>query len=231
MNQLKVYLAASYGRRDELNRYRDDLDHIGVHVTSRWLTEAHEGIGEHAMNIYELATFAEDDLADIDAADILICFTEAPDTGPARGGRHCEYTYALKEGKPIIVVGYIENVFYALAVTRPHIQFFARWSSALETVAQKLLDYSAYRPPHQRTDAIAIQVLKNRITTSLTAARSREPLVHGRVMLPASAVWTLDQVDQMAGSENDPFIGVTPDRIDSIRSHDDTESKHLIQKT
>lgn len=57
--------------------------------------------------------WAVEDIEDIDAADALIAFTEAPgDTpGRSRGGRHVEFGYAIGKGKPVCIVGIRENVF------------------------------------------------------------------------------------------------------------------------
>jgi nucleoside 2-deoxyribosyltransferase len=113
---MKVYLAARFSRLPELNRYRAELEAAGITVTSRWLLGGHEWVGTPDEQIprERLARFAAEDLEDIDAADVLLCFTESPRSGPARGGRHVEFGYALAKRKPVIVVGHIENVFYAL---------------------------------------------------------------------------------------------------------------------
>jgi nucleoside 2-deoxyribosyltransferase len=103
-----VYLAAQFARRDELRGYRDALAVSGVVVTSRWL-DSHEDDG-HCMPAY-LARCAVEDLEDIDRADMVVCFTESPETSAKRGGRHVELGYALARGKTVIVAGPRENVF------------------------------------------------------------------------------------------------------------------------
>jgi hypothetical protein len=149
-----VYLAARYSRRLELCRYREDLDRIGVSVTSRWLNGDHQ-IGDHGTPIGETGTsliegyaggnspeaaalrlsFAQEDVSDVMAADIVISFTEPPRSTASRGGRHVEFGLALglwlsQPGGPagrLWVVGYRENVFHWL----PWIQFFPTWEHAL----------------------------------------------------------------------------------------------------
>lgn len=130
---MKVYLAARYSRREELVTYRDDLNQLGktipgmyLKATSRWLNGSHqaEEIGPNGQrsiprngHTYGLARrFATEDLEDIDAADVVVCFTEEhiPGANTGRGGRHVEFGYALAKGKRIIIVGPIENVFYSL---------------------------------------------------------------------------------------------------------------------
>jgi nucleoside 2-deoxyribosyltransferase len=125
---MKVYLAARFSRLEELLGYKAELRRLGIEVTSRWLLGGHEWVGtaDEEIPVEELARFAADDIADLEEADVLICFTESPRSGPARGGRHVEFGYALAIGKPTIVVGHRENVFYCL----PGIQFAETWEKA-----------------------------------------------------------------------------------------------------
>lgn len=126
---MRVYLAARFSRLPELNRYREELAELGIEVTSRWLDGGHEWVGTPDEEIppWEQARFAMEDLDDILAADLLVCFTEPSGEGPARGGRHVEMGFALALGKPILVVGHYENVFYCL----PSIMFMETWDAAL----------------------------------------------------------------------------------------------------
>lgn len=127
---LKVYLAARFSRFDELNVYKAGLAKLDVEVTSRWLNGGHEWVGtdDDVIPVERNAEFAQEDLDDVDEADVLICFTESARSGPARGGRHVEFGWALAKQKPIIVVGHRENVFYCL----PQVQYCATWGEALE---------------------------------------------------------------------------------------------------
>ena len=115
---MKIYLAARYGRREEMCRYRVELQAIGVSVTSRWLNGNRDGVLETVA--------AREDIEDIRLADTLIAFTEHPEmTGPGRnrGGRHVEMGYALALSKPVIVCGHLENVFCYL----PNVSYFSEW--------------------------------------------------------------------------------------------------------
>lgn len=124
----RVYLASRFSRLPELNQYRIELAREGIEVTSRWLLGGHEWEGvdddqippEHAMR------FAQEDLQDILRSDAIVCFTEPARSGPSRGGRHVEMGYAYAMGKPVIVVGHRENVFYTL----PDMQFCPTWEDA-----------------------------------------------------------------------------------------------------
>ena len=100
---MNIYLAARYERREELNKYAEELRADNHIITARWL------IDDHEAEVYELKNtktisktgwkFAIDDLQDITRADTVICFSEAPDSAFARGGRHVEFGYALALGK------------------------------------------------------------------------------------------------------------------------------------
>lgn len=112
-----VYLAGRYSRREELVRVADDLQSAGHYVTSRWLHGGHQ-ISDEGLNAErdeELRTrFAVEDWEDLESADALIAFTEAPRSSTTRGGRHVEFGAALAMGKLCLIVGPRENVFYGL---------------------------------------------------------------------------------------------------------------------
>ena len=125
---MKVYLAARFSRLPELLGYAADLEQAGIEVTSRWLRGGHEWVGtpDEEIPVEAKARFATEDLEDMLNADTVVCFTESPRSGPARGGRHVEYGYALACGMDILVVGHRENVFYCL----PDVDFAPDWESA-----------------------------------------------------------------------------------------------------
>lgn len=126
---MKVYLAGRFSRLPELVDHAAELEDTGfVTVTSRWLRGGHEWVGtpDEEIPVAHNARFAQEDLDDIDAADLIVCFTEPARSGPARGGRHVEMGYALAKGIPILTVGHRENVFYCL----PQVVFADDWSTA-----------------------------------------------------------------------------------------------------
>lgn len=151
---MKIYLAARYSRREELCGYREQLRALGHDVQARWLNGEHQlandgtPIGENGEALVEgtlrsgehlseheqteraakLRTqFALDDWEDVNAAELVINFTEPPRSKANRGGRHVEYGIALANKVPVIVVGYRENIFHWL----PQVQFCATWQDAL----------------------------------------------------------------------------------------------------
>jgi nucleoside 2-deoxyribosyltransferase len=124
---MRIYLAARYSKHPEMQGVRDLLQVLGHEVTSRW-------IDQHGGDQLESATHAQlnsqpeacqvygqHDMADIDAADVVISFTY-PDGG-GKGGRHIEFGYALGTGKRMILVGPRENIFHTL----PQVEHFPDW--------------------------------------------------------------------------------------------------------
>lgn len=141
-----VYLAARYSRREELCEYRERLREMGFLVRARWLDGGHQladngtPIGENGEALVEgdaggcsdesrrlMAKFAKDDLEDVNAADIVISFTEPPRSNASRGGRHVEFGIALARGSRVIVVGYRENIFHWL----PQVEFVGTIEDAI----------------------------------------------------------------------------------------------------
>lgn len=136
-----VYLTARYSRLEEMNRYAGELrGALGYGVEARWLKGEHH-VHDGALAV-EAATgdipdvgrlFAEDNLADLLAAHIVICFTEPPRSNNSRGGRHVEFGIALAAGKRIFVVGPRENVFYCL----PYVRRFDDWGAVRDVLAER----------------------------------------------------------------------------------------------
>jgi hypothetical protein len=126
MKHRTVYLAARYSRREELNRYADELRVNGYLVNCRWLNGNHQisddGLSTEAK-AEERTRFATEDWDDLMAARICISFTETPRGTNSRGGRHVEFGAARAAGKVCIVIGPRENVFHCL----PGIDQFTNW--------------------------------------------------------------------------------------------------------
>ena len=101
---------------------------LGRGVTSRW-------IDQHGGNLLEsfvadklnddpedCAKYAQVDVDDLSAADVVVSFTSAD--GGGKGGRHVEFGLALGLGKRLVIVGPRENVFHTL----PHVEHYPNWS-------------------------------------------------------------------------------------------------------
>lgn len=172
--KLKVYLAARYSRRDELRSFRAVLIGGGFEVTSRWLGEGTPL--DHKMSDlseeYQRVS-AEVDLEDIDAADYLILYSEDPDKGTPRGGRHVEFGYALAKGKSIIVIGPKENIFHALPGIQ-HVRFTWEASDLLRAARHKLISPMLPVKKTSRFDD-PLSTL-GRAPTSYTSFKQHDPL-------------------------------------------------------
>lgn len=120
---MRIYLSARYERRLELCGYREQIEHRGHTVTSRWLKGAPAGIESLIESHdedgawYRIAS-AQEDMADIESSDLLIAFSEPPESDASRGGRHVEFGFALALNVPLWVVGPPENIFHWLTDVR-----------------------------------------------------------------------------------------------------------------
>jgi nucleoside 2-deoxyribosyltransferase len=146
---MKAYLAARYSRHEEMQEYARQLEAIGVQVTSCWINGSHqlmangEPLGRDREAMFEAdepsmrqqrAEFAQQDLQDVLAADVVISFTEQPrQLNSSRGGRHVEFGVAIAAHKWCMVVGYRENVFHNL----PQVEFYETWPEAFEAIKQR----------------------------------------------------------------------------------------------
>lgn len=133
---MKVYLAARYGRREELLGCKSDLEQLGFTVTSRWLDGDHQIVDDKLCDPEHADTmgrqFAQVDIADLRDADICIFFSEIPRTSTSRGGRHVEFGFALALGHACRVIGPLENVFHCLS----EVEVYDCWADYLATIPQ-----------------------------------------------------------------------------------------------
>lgn len=104
--EINVYLAARWGRQEEIREYAEKLKSIGVNITARWLYA--EEFSENAQEPAEM------DLEDIDNSDILVLFSDPKGSSNRGGGRYFELGYAYAMGKECIYVGEPEVVFLRL---------------------------------------------------------------------------------------------------------------------
>ena len=133
---MRCYLAGRYAEKNRLNQLASQLRELGVSITSSWLEEAHPPESKlKDIDRVKLPKYPQRDLDDIDAADILIFFSEDPDTATVRGGRHVEFGYALAKGKPILVVGPLENIFHYLS---NRVSRVTEWKEAKRWLKQRM---------------------------------------------------------------------------------------------
>jgi nucleoside 2-deoxyribosyltransferase len=101
---MKVYLAALFSQRPEMEEVADRLKDAGMEITARWVYGGEEGLTREQIAVL--------DLEDVDKADVVISFTHPRGTPTSGGGRHVEFGYGLAKGKKLILIGHRENVFH-----------------------------------------------------------------------------------------------------------------------
>lgn len=116
-----IYLAARYGRRDEMQGVAKVIEERGHTVTSSWIDEA------QAENIDSALV----DLQDVDKAEVLVLFTDRHGSFNSGGGRHFEMGYAYATGKVVCVIGDRETLFCHLPGIHvfPDLEAFLGWLS------------------------------------------------------------------------------------------------------
>jgi nucleoside 2-deoxyribosyltransferase len=121
---MRVYLAAPYVKKDQINEYAAELRAGGIEVTASWLDEPHKPTTQmQELTHEEHQKYAIQDVKDVQAADILIFFTD-PTKTIIRAGRHVEFGIAIHRRIPIYVVGEErENIFHHL----PKVVHFKEW--------------------------------------------------------------------------------------------------------
>lgn len=100
----RLYLAARFSRRAEMEEKANLLKRCGFDITSRWVYG-----GEDNLTREQIAML---DLTDVDRADIVVSFTEPEGTAVRGGGRHTEFGYGLAKNKKIVIIGEREQVFH-----------------------------------------------------------------------------------------------------------------------
>lgn len=100
----KLYLAARFSRREEMEEKANILKRCGFDIVSRWVYGGEEGLTREQIAML--------DLTDVDRADIVVSFTEPEGSYCPGGGRHTELGYALKGNKKIVIIGDREQVFH-----------------------------------------------------------------------------------------------------------------------
>lgn len=126
---MKFYLAAGFSRKDEIADKAKQLMHMRIGVTSTWPWEDATPQATLAdLGDQHLIVNGEKDIAEIDAADGVILFTQEPTQPFVRGGRMHEFGYAHGKGKRLIVCGPKENIFHYL----PEVEVVPTWEALLE---------------------------------------------------------------------------------------------------
>jgi nucleoside 2-deoxyribosyltransferase len=101
---MTVYIAAPYELREQANAVRLLLADRHIVCSSRWIVQDDSAIESHE--------WAQVDLDDIKAADVLVALNPPEFARSGSGGRHVELGYALALDKQILVVGARSNIFH-----------------------------------------------------------------------------------------------------------------------
>lgn len=88
---MKIYIAARYGRKDELKTLFAKLEELGHECTSRWISDGEEGKTQQQA--------AEMDVEDVLRADALLFVGEPSGSVNRGGGRWFEFGVAFQAGK------------------------------------------------------------------------------------------------------------------------------------
>lgn len=143
---IKAYIASRLSRKDEMQEIADRLRIVDIENISSWVTGAHDyvGVPDDRIPVADQANFAQEDLREIRQADMFLVFTDKPGRGGSRGGKHVEMGFALAIGKPIVIIGPLENIFYSWA----SVQKDSRHYEDLDAFIDDWVTYASYRRSH-----------------------------------------------------------------------------------
>lgn len=130
---MRVYLAAGFSRKNEIAEKSQELENLGIKVTSTWPWEnaAPNSTLDEVGDDY-LIFNGRKDLNEILAADALILFTQSPLKPFCRGGRMHEAGFAMGLGKTLLICGPKENIFHYL----PEVNQFDTWEQLKATLTK-----------------------------------------------------------------------------------------------
>jgi len=133
---MRVYIAAAFARKNEIAEKSQELENLGIKVTSSWPYEDISGDAKlHEVSDDYLRQHARKDLYEITNADALILFTQDPLKPFHRGGRMFEAGFAFAAGKTVMICGPKENIFFYL----PEINQFNTWEELKATLTKAIL--------------------------------------------------------------------------------------------
>ena len=107
MTIVRVYLAASFSRREEIKSLVPKLEGSGFECTSSWLNSPYKDM--ESCPIDQRHKAGRTDLCDVLRSDCLILFNDYPST---TGGRHVETGLAIGKSIPIVLIGERTNIFH-----------------------------------------------------------------------------------------------------------------------
>ena len=133
---MKIYIAASYPRKEEAKFLADTLTNRHNEIVSGWILRdegyiSDDRIESKAQKFDRMQSAAIMDAKDIKECDILICFTDGREQ-LTYGGRHTELGMAMALEKYVAIIGERESVFHYF----PGVKVF-------RGISEKLFDWIA----------------------------------------------------------------------------------------
>jgi hypothetical protein len=128
---MRVYLAGKYRQRAFFQYVADTLEACGHQVVSQWIYETVAKSKEELIGTGHGMEFAEQDLVNIDCAEMLVLDTTLLQQEETMGGMYVEFGYALGQGKVLVVVGPPTNLFTRLIDVR----HFRDWHAFMEWIS------------------------------------------------------------------------------------------------
>jgi len=122
----RVYIAALFSRRAEMEERANLLTRCGFDVVARWVYGGEDGLTREQIALL--------DIEDVDKADIVVSFTHPHGTVTPGGGRHVEFGYALAKGKKVVLIGDRENIFHHHPAVEVHSTLELWVQNFMETV-------------------------------------------------------------------------------------------------
>lgn len=113
-----IYIAARYSRKKEVDNFAMLVRKAGFDVVSTWhgetAVEQEGNFNDENKDMWR--DLAKQDLKELEEAKTLIFFSESPNIGIPRGGRHVEYGFFLHRRRhnrdlKIYIIGPVENLF------------------------------------------------------------------------------------------------------------------------
>lgn len=126
---MRVYIAARFGRQQEMRQVRAELEAMGLEVRASWLDDPPDQV----LPTEDKREFAERDVQEILTSNLVLLFTDPPSA--YRGGtRHFEAGVAYMAQKETILIGPRECLHHY------HLYFnrrFDTWDKALEVLFEE----------------------------------------------------------------------------------------------
>ena len=124
----KIYLSASYSRREEMVNYAKQLEVYSSQflVVSSWIWNPNSNIRRYPIQV------ASQNRLDIESSDLIVFFTEEIEGAkPSSGGRHWELGYYMgfynNSINNVYVIGKLKNSFHSLIDSKNRFETFEQF--------------------------------------------------------------------------------------------------------